>query len=114
MSIRRGQKSQTNSGGSIAALSPAENRRKNSSIASRRSTRRRARPARPNDMTTEVRGQERGEIHLDRDHPWPGLISFTEADHSFFFGREREVAELARMVRQETATVLFGKSGLGK
>lgn len=65
-------------------------------------------------MATEVRGQERGEIHLDRDHPWPGLISFTEADHSFFFGREREVAELARMIRQETATVFFGKSGLGK
>jgi hypothetical protein len=62
-------------------------------------------------MATEVSGHE---IHLDRDHPWPGLISFTEADVSFFFGREREVAELARMVRQETATVFFGKSGLGK
>jgi hypothetical protein len=65
-------------------------------------------------MATEVSGQQRAEIHLDRDHPWPGLISFTEADHSFFFGREREVAELARMIRQETATVFFGKSGLGK
>ena len=62
-------------------------------------------------MATEVSGRE---IHLDRDHPWPGLISFSEADHSFFFGREREVAELARMIRQETATVFFGKSGLGK
>jgi AAA+ ATPase superfamily predicted ATPase len=65
-------------------------------------------------MATEVSGQQRAEIHLDRDHPWPGLISFTEADVSFFFGRKREVAELARMVRQETATVFFGKSGLGK
>jgi WD40 repeat protein len=65
-------------------------------------------------MATEVSGQQRAEIHLDRDHPWPGLISFTEADVSFFFGREREVTELARMVRQETATVFFGKSGLGK
>jgi WD40 repeat protein len=65
-------------------------------------------------MATEVIGQQRAEIHLDRDHPWPGLISFSEADHSFFFGREREVAELARMIRQETATVFFGKSGLGK
>jgi hypothetical protein len=62
-------------------------------------------------MSIEVTGRE---IHLDRDHPWPGLISFTEADHSFFFGREREVVELARMIRQETATVFFGKSGLGK
>ena len=65
-------------------------------------------------MAIEVSEPERAEIHLDRDHPWPGLISFTEADHSFFFGREREVAELARMIRQETATVFFGKSGLGK
>ncbi|MEY2562404.1 MAG: hypothetical protein QOH88_597 [Verrucomicrobiota bacterium] len=62
-------------------------------------------------MSPEVSGKE---IHLDHDHPWPGLISFTEADHSFFFGREREVAELARVIRQESVTVFFGKSGLGK
>jgi tetratricopeptide (TPR) repeat protein len=54
------------------------------------------------------------ELRLDREHPWPGLISFTEADHAFFFGREREVAELARVIRQKTVTVFFGKSGLGK
>lgn len=65
-------------------------------------------------MVTEASGRERDEIHLDKDHPWPGLITFTEADHSFFFGREREVAELARVIRQETVTVFFGKSGLGK
>ena len=65
-------------------------------------------------MVTEASGRERDEIHLDKDHPWPGLISFTEADHSFFFGREREVTELARVIRQETVTVFFGKSGLGK
>ena len=65
-------------------------------------------------MVTEASGRERDEIHLDRDHPWPGLISFTEADHSFFFGREREVTELARVIRQEIVTVFFGKSGLGK
>lgn len=65
-------------------------------------------------MASAVSGQQRGEVHLDRDHPWPGLVSFTEADHSFFFGREREVSELARMIRQEPVTVFFGKSGLGK
>ncbi|HKQ40680.1 MAG TPA: hypothetical protein VJ063_21615, partial [Verrucomicrobiae bacterium] len=54
------------------------------------------------------------ELRLDSEHPWPGLISFTEADHAFFFGREREVAELARAIRQKTVTVFFGKSGLGK
>src|SRR3954468_13032023 len=53
-------------------------------------------------------------IVLDHDHPWPGLVSFTEANYSFFFGREREVNQLARLVRQETLTVFFGKSGLGK
>lgn len=65
-------------------------------------------------MASAVSGQQHGEVHLDRDHPWPGLVSFTEADHSFFFGREREVTELARMIRQEPVTVFFGKSGLGK
>jgi hypothetical protein len=65
-------------------------------------------------MPAEATSPSPPEIHLDYEHPWPGLISFTEADHSFFFGREREVAELARMIRQETATVFFGKSGLGK
>jgi hypothetical protein len=54
------------------------------------------------------------DAHLDHEHPWPGLISFSEADHSFFFGREREVAELARIIRQKMVTVFFGKSGLGK
>jgi tetratricopeptide (TPR) repeat protein len=54
------------------------------------------------------------ELRLDREHPWPGLISFSEADHAFFFGREREVAELARVIFQKTVTVFFGKSGLGK
>lgn len=51
---------------------------------------------------------------VDREHPWPGLVSYTEDGAAFFFGREREVAELARLVRQDVLTVLFGKSGLGK
>jgi tetratricopeptide (TPR) repeat protein len=51
---------------------------------------------------------------VDAEHPWPGLVSYTEEGAAFFFGREREVAELARLVRQEVLSVLFGKSGLGK
>ncbi len=51
---------------------------------------------------------------LDSQHPWPGLNSFTEANASFFFGREREVEDIGRMVQQEIVTVLYGKSGLGK
>lgn len=51
---------------------------------------------------------------LDKNHPWPGLRSFTEDNAAFFFGREQEIVELARIVRQEQMTVLFGRSGLGK
>lgn len=65
-------------------------------------------------MEPEVIAARNDGVVLDHDHPWPGLVTFTEANYSFFFGREREVAELARLVRQETLTVFFGKSGLGK
>ena len=65
-------------------------------------------------METEVIEKQEQGVVLDHAHPWPGLVSFTEANHSFFFGREREVSELSRLVRQETLTVFFGKSGLGK
>jgi WD40 repeat protein len=51
---------------------------------------------------------------VDRDNPWPGLSSFTESQHGFFFGREKETEELVRLVRRNTLTVLFGQSGLGK
>ncbi len=51
---------------------------------------------------------------LSPAHPWPGLASFAEADRAFFRGRERESDELARLVRREALTILFGRSGLGK
>ena len=51
---------------------------------------------------------------LDAQNPWPGLASFGEGDQAFFRGREREADELARLVRRERLTVLFGRSGLGK
>jgi WD40 repeat protein len=53
---------------------------------------------------------------VDRDNPWPGLPSFREQDQEFFFGREAEIEELRRTVMREStrATVLFGRSGLGK
>ncbi|HTB62632.1 MAG TPA: AAA family ATPase, partial [Opitutales bacterium] len=52
--------------------------------------------------------------HLTAENPWPGLRSFTEADHDFFFGRDRETADIFEMVRHEQVVVLFGQSGLGK
>ncbi|MCU7810704.1 MAG: hypothetical protein KZQ77_05640, partial [Candidatus Thiodiazotropha sp. (ex Notomyrtea botanica)] len=51
---------------------------------------------------------------LDSESPWPGLRPFSEENAGYFFGRDREVREIARKVQQETVTLLFGKSGLGK
>jgi hypothetical protein len=51
---------------------------------------------------------------VDPQNPWLGLASFTEETRTFFHGRDDEVAELARQVRRELLTVLFGQSGLGK
>ena len=51
---------------------------------------------------------------VDARNPWLGLASFTEETRSFFYGREDEVAELARRVQRKLLTILFGQSGLGK
>ena len=57
---------------------------------------------------------ERSASSADAANPWPGLSSFTEESRGLFFGRDRETDELARLVRRETLSVLFGQSGLGK
>jgi tetratricopeptide (TPR) repeat protein len=51
---------------------------------------------------------------VDARNPWLGLASFTEETRAYFYGREDEVAELARRVQRKLLTVLFGQSGLGK
>jgi hypothetical protein len=51
---------------------------------------------------------------VDARNPWLGLASFTEETRAYFFGRDAEVAELARRVQRKLLTVLFGQSGLGK
>ncbi len=51
---------------------------------------------------------------VDESNPWLGLASFTEETRGFFYGRDEEVAELARRVQRKLLTVLFGQSGLGK
>src|ERR1700739_4079681 len=51
---------------------------------------------------------------VDDRNPWLGLASFTEETRAYFFGREEEVAELARRVQRKLLTLLFGQSGLGK
>lgn len=51
---------------------------------------------------------------VSREQPWPGLMPFTEEARAFFHGRDEEVAELLRLIKRQTLTVLFGLSGLGK
>jgi tetratricopeptide (TPR) repeat protein len=51
---------------------------------------------------------------VDDRNPWLGLASFTEETREYFYGRDEEVAELARRVQRKLLTVLFGQSGLGK
>lgn len=51
---------------------------------------------------------------IDPENPWPGLDSFSEDAQQYFHGRSRETAELLRLVRRETLTLLYGHSGLGK
>jgi tetratricopeptide (TPR) repeat protein len=57
---------------------------------------------------------EVGATAVDARNPWLGLASFTEETRAYFYGREDEVAELARRVQRKLLTVLFGQSGLGK
>jgi YD repeat-containing protein len=47
-------------------------------------------------------------------NPWKGLHFYNEADWAIFFGRERETDEFLRLVRRDTLSVLFARSGLGK
>jgi tetratricopeptide (TPR) repeat protein len=51
---------------------------------------------------------------LSAQSPWPGLRPFNEDDRSFFFGRERETAELHALVQRSVVVVVYGQSGLGK
>jgi hypothetical protein len=51
---------------------------------------------------------------LSKQNPWPGLRAFGESDRDFFFGRERETAELLGLVQRSPVVVLYGQSGLGK
>ena len=53
-------------------------------------------------------------ILLGPDNPWPGLNQFCEDHDRYFRGRDEEKAALFRLVKSETLTILFGKSGLGK
>jgi len=51
---------------------------------------------------------------IDAEHPWPWLEAFPEEAREFFNGRDEAIQELLHCVLAAPATVLFGKSGLGK
>jgi tetratricopeptide (TPR) repeat protein len=66
-------------------------------------------------MTDTIAGARSSmEATTDEQNPWLGLASYTEETRAYFYGREDEVAELARRVQRKLLTVLFGQSGLGK
>ncbi len=66
-----------------------------------------------NDATDKVPAPDPAAA-VDASNPWLGLASFTEETRAYFFGRDEEVAELARRVQRKLLTLLFGQSGLGK
>lgn len=43
-----------------------------------------------------------------------GLQSYTEAQADNFFGRDKEIESLTKLVESNTLTIVFGKSGTGK
>lgn len=53
----------------------------------------------------------RSDEHLN---PFPGPRPFGVEDGTFFFGREREIDEIAARIRQERLTIVAGSSGVGK
>jgi tetratricopeptide (TPR) repeat protein len=67
-----------------------------------------------NAQTDSLVRRDVGAPAVDERNPWLGLASFTEETRAYFYGREDEVAELARRVQRKLLTVLFGQSGLGK
>ena len=54
------------------------------------------------------------DLMIDAEHPWPWLEAFPEYAAAFFNGRDEDAEALLRCVLAAPATVLFGKSGLGK
>ena len=45
---------------------------------------------------------------------YPGIKPFTAEQQNVFFGREKEIEDLYRLIKIEQMVVMYGKSGLGK
>lgn len=52
--------------------------------------------------------------HYDARCPFPGLAAFTEAESSFYFGRETLIQSLLIRLKTDTFLALVGASGCGK
>ena len=52
--------------------------------------------------------------HTSAEYPFPGLRPFDYDDREYFFGREREVSALYRLIDFSTFIAVIGSSGSGK
>lgn len=48
------------------------------------------------------------------NNPWLGLSSYKYEDASRFYGRDKELQDLANIIRQNSFTTIYGVSGAGK
>ena len=51
---------------------------------------------------------------VNAHQPWLGLLPYKEEHREFFFGRDREVEDIRGRIRDNSLTILYGQSGLGK
>ncbi len=51
---------------------------------------------------------------IQKDSLFIGLESYTEAQSNIFFGRDDEIDTLTSLIKANTLTIVFGKSGTGK
>lgn len=51
---------------------------------------------------------------VDATRPWLGLLPFSTATSAFFFGRDAEIDAILDRIEENTLTILYGQSGLGK
>jgi WD40 repeat protein/serine/threonine protein kinase len=75
------------------------------------------------ELTTAIRIAARGAMSAlddttatlpDTVVPYPGLASYTTADHGVFVGRERDVEDLLGRLETQTIVTVVGPSGSGK
>ena len=45
---------------------------------------------------------------------YPGVVSFTDRQQSIFFGRDNDIVQLQKYIRNRKSVLLYSKSGIGK